>query len=154
MSSGILFTTGHKFLSGRKKNGYWSGIGGKIENGETTHRAAIREALEEIFGIYDDNIINIFDEDLKIDIMYSDLNGYTLFSAPLGTLSLIARKLNSFKAKSETFAGPIPETIQGIIDNFQPTELKALRILDIRDYPFKNIKLDKYFKYDLNYINK
>jgi len=48
--AGIMFTDGTKVLAGfNRHTGRITGIGGKIKTGETPCRAAVREAIEELF---------------------------------------------------------------------------------------------------------
>ena len=56
MNAGCLFTNGIHVLAGYQPNKQFpsiNGIGGKPEEGEETLVTALREFLEEIFGIYD-----------------------------------------------------------------------------------------------------
>lgn len=56
MNAGCLFTNGIHVLAGYQPNKQFpsiNGIGGKPEEGEETLVTALREFLEEMFGIYD-----------------------------------------------------------------------------------------------------
>jgi hypothetical protein len=56
MNAGCLFTNGTHVLAGYQPNKQFpsiNGIGGKPEEGEEPILTAIREFLEEVFGIYD-----------------------------------------------------------------------------------------------------
>ena len=62
--AGLLFTNEKLFLSGYKAyKGHITGIGGKQHQGENLFQTAIRETIEELFGIKDvhPNIIRIFE---------------------------------------------------------------------------------------------
>jgi len=51
-AAGCLFIEGSLVLAGyNTKYNMWSGIGGKIESGESVKQAALRETLEELFSI-------------------------------------------------------------------------------------------------------
>lgn len=153
MNAGIIFITNDQVLTGKKRNGEWSGIGGKVEQGETTLFAAYREVLEEVYGVYD--------EDLSEELLSSSLNPkllyhsseYVLYSLPLGALSSIARKINSRGIKARNFRGPVPPAIAGIVSNFLPRgELRQLKLIGFKDILDGNMRLDKYFLSDLKYI--
>lgn len=50
--AGILFTNGRLLLAGYKPyKGHITGIGGKQKDGEQLFRTAIRETIEELFGL-------------------------------------------------------------------------------------------------------
>ena len=56
MNAGCLFTNGIHVLAGYQPNKHFpsiNGIGGKPEEGEDPLVTALREFLEEVFGVYD-----------------------------------------------------------------------------------------------------
>lgn len=65
--AGILFTNEKLFLSGYKSfKGHITGIGGKQQQGESLLQTAIRETIEELFGIKDvpSGIVRIFEKSI------------------------------------------------------------------------------------------
>jgi NUDIX domain len=153
MNAGIIFITKDQFLSGKKRNGEWSGIGGKVERGETPLRAAVREVLEEVYGVYDEELVDdLLQSSLEPVLVYSSAD-YVLYQLPLGALSAIARKVNSRGVRAGNFKMPVPPTIFGIVSNFLPRgELKQLKLFKFKDIESGMLRLDKYFLTDLNYI--
>ena len=57
------------FLLLHYPSGHWDFIKGKMENGESTHETAIREAKEET-GIVDITFLENFEEWIKYDFQY------------------------------------------------------------------------------------
>ena len=57
------------FLLLHYPSGHWDFIKGKMENGESTHETAIREAKEET-GIMDITFLEIFEEWINYDFQY------------------------------------------------------------------------------------
>ncbi len=65
--AGILFTNERIFLAGYKSfKGHITGIGGKAHEGETLFQTAIRETIEELFGVTEISLffINLFEKTL------------------------------------------------------------------------------------------
>ncbi len=66
--AGLLFTNEKLFLSGYKAyKGHITGIGGKQHQGESLFQTAIRETIEELFGIKDISagIVRIFEKSVQ-----------------------------------------------------------------------------------------
>ena len=89
ISTICLITKDNKILLGKKKRGlgkgYWNGLGGRLEKGESIKRCAIREAFEEA----------------KIKINKLTLVGKILFKSKLFKKDLLVYfyKVNNFQGK-------------------------------------------------------
>lgn len=158
MNAGILFRTGNKVLAGKKRTGEWSGIGGKVEAGETAKFAAIREALEEIYGVYtDEETIGLLAKSTGIEqsmsLLYTSAE-YVLYELPLGALGQIARRINSAKLYAKNYRrGVVPPNMAGIVSEFiGKGELRALKIITFNDIEDATMRFGKYFVDDLKYI--
>jgi hypothetical protein len=149
-SAGIIFTFYGTVLIGQKRNGYWSGIGGKLEKGETPKTAAVRESLEEIFGIFDEEVAAAIAPTLRLTFVY-DIYGFTLYRATFSTLEKIASSLVEMNVSSIHYPDGIPTTIDGLVSEFRPKgEIAALALINKSN--FFDFQLDKYFKGDLKKI--
>lgn len=158
-AAGILFISGNKVLAGRRKYVKdLSGIGGKTELGEKSEYTAVREALEEVFGVKDvPEFVKTVLRDIRALLKFETKNkNYSLHSLPMRALVMIARKINSEGIESSIFKRDIPETISGIIEEFNRSrggEFIELLEINLREYP-SGETLDPYFVEDLHFMRQ
>ena len=121
--AGILFTDEKLFLSGYKTfKGHITGIGGKPKEGETLFATAIRETIEELFGIKSSShkLITLFEHSLTY---YKTVvnQGFTHFFCSFDELKLFlgfAEAAFDFSPYYDTF----PQTLEDLLLQRKNTE--------------------------------
>jgi len=149
MNAGCLFTNGTHVLAGYQ--GCISGIGGKAEEGEEPQATALRETLEEIFGIYGFDIEKIRVEPKKIIVKKS----YTIFVYDFDDLESICSILKRSVGVSPMYS-EIPTTVWELIVKRLPveTEVRALCLLPVVDHPRHMPFVEPYFVSDIRALIK
>jgi hypothetical protein len=132
-AAGCLFSDGKLTLSGyHPKNKFIDGIGGKCLEGETAHRAAIRETMEELFEFEKypacilEELINLLPPRKCIRTGF-----YTNFIYSFYDLELMLLHLKYREMESPLYAD-FPETLQDLLlkrDVKQKTEITHLLLL-------------------------
>lgn len=152
-ASGILFTNRNLVLLGRKGYGKlrnkWSGFGGSIKPYERLRDGAVREVLEEIYGIKaSHDLVRKLADQIRMDVMYST-PVYTLFVTTFDSLMEISKVLNTHCFTSPFFAGKVPEQLSQLIRDFVPT--KRAEIVELKLYSLAEVKgpnFDPFVVYD------
>uniref|UniRef100_A0A6C0B2X9 Uncharacterized protein n=1 Tax=viral metagenome TaxID=1070528 RepID=A0A6C0B2X9_9ZZZZ len=115
--AGIMFTDGKFVLAGYNPMKFHiSGIGGKIEEGETAIHTAIRETLEELFELetIPEDLTAILYETLTFDTVFSS-NGYTNFIMDFRyDLEVIFNAISKFDVRSRVYS-TIPQTLEQLL---------------------------------------
>jgi len=150
MNAGCLFTNGTHVLAGYQKSSI-NGIGGKGEEGEEPQATALRELLEEIFGIYGFDIEKIRLKPNKI-IMKHD---YSIFVYSFEDLEAMCGVLRLCGVESPMYS-EIPSTIWDLIVKRRAveSEVKALCLLPIIDQPRHIPFVEPYFTSDIRALIK
>lgn len=143
----VFFGAGILFLSEREnsvlsgfhpKLNRWSGFGGKRQEDEVAIHTAVREVIEEIFGIYslkDDCLTEMCT--LVTDNPRNE-GGYFLFVEPIHTLFKMAEVLRKNEYISEYYL-EIPTTLdmlfnkRGSKDEMEITRLEYFLLKDLQD---------------------
>jgi hypothetical protein len=159
MASGIIFYDDEYVLSGLKAYGeikdHWTGIGGKIEEKEMPMQAAIRETLEELYGIYDqpDLIAKLLRKYKPKNVYRSRV--YTLYSAPIELIFYISEFLLEQGITSTPHYANLPFDYNEIVSNYKSTRNSEFKKLDfVKRYEDDAHKLDTYFFQDIDLINR
>ena len=149
MNAGCLFTNGTHVLAGYQKSSI-NGIGGKGEEGEEPQATALREMLEEIFGVSFD-IEKIRIKPNKI-IMKHD---YSIFVYSFEDLEAMCGVLRLCGVESPMYS-EIPSTIWDLIVKRRPveSEVKALCLLPVVDQPRHIPLVEPYFTSDIRALIK
>ena len=158
-SAGILFedSGGEKvqYLSGwNPKLNAWSGFGGKRRGEETAWQTALREVIEEIFGlrIKKNNLHDLYQKITPLEFFQND--SYVCFVCPLRTLFEISTYLEGFGYKSPFYI-KFPITIDELLvsrtlETASFPEITDLRVLSL---PFHE-SIDPYFLSDLDHMHQ
>ena len=158
-SAGILFedTGGDKshYLSGwNPKLKAWSGFGGKRRGDETAWQTALREVVEELFGlrIKKDDLHSLYQKLTPFEFFQND--SYVCFICPLRTVFEISAYLEGFGYKSPFYI-KFPITLDELLVSRNCETVKFPEITDLQliSLPFEQ-PLDPYFVSDLDYIQK
>lgn len=144
MNAGCLFTNGTHVLAGYQK-GCINGIGGKAEEGEEPQGTALREMLEEIFGI-------VFDIE-KIRLVPKKIivkHDYTIFVYSFEDLEAMCGVLRLCDVESPLYT-EIPTTIWDLMIKRLPrdSEISTLCILPVVDQPRHMPFVEPYFISDI-----
>jgi len=144
MNAGCLFTNGTHVLAGYQ--GSISGIGGKAEEGEEPQATALRETMEEIFGIYGFDIENIRLTPQKIIVKKS----YTIFVYSFDDLEAMCGVLRLCGIDSPLYT-KIPSTVWELVLKRLPndSEVRALCILPVVNHPREIPFVEPYFVSDI-----
>lgn len=155
-SAGILFEDSGekdvKYLSGWNPSlNAWSGFGGKRHGEETAWQTALREVVEELFGlrVKKDVLHSLYE---KITPMEFFQNGtYVCFVCPLRVVFEIATYLEGFGYKSPFYI-KFPITVYELLEsrtyeNFERVEITDLTLLDSSSEQ----PMDPHYKSDLKY---
>ena len=155
-SAGILFqdTSTGLFLSGwNPKLQAWSGFGGRRQRKETAWETAVREVIEELYGLrlYPralDSILQIFSP-----MEFYVQSTYVCYVCPIERVFELGQILEMFEYKSP-FYKHYPRTIIELletrtVDTVTYPEITSLRFLDISCKD----SIDPYFKSDLQLIS-
>ena len=154
ISAGSFFTNGNLVLCGYQKNksiNNISGFGGKKELTDKTYiETAIRETLEELFGIHPDKeLINI----INLNIIHKKLcviDNYHMLTYTFEDLELILSILNKNNITSilyEIFPLTISELILNRKVDFN-NEILHLCLLPLKE----NVVINNDFVKDINYF--
>lgn len=148
MNAGCLFTNGTHVLAGYQK-GCISGIGGKAEEGEEPQATALRETLEEIFGIHGFDIEKIRLTPQKIIVK----NSYTIFVYSFEDLENMCGVLQDIVSP---FYTKIPTIVWDLITRRLPvdSEVRALCLLPVIDHPRHMPFVEPYFVSDIRALIK
>lgn len=121
--AGILFTNERLFLSGYKAyKGHITGIGGKQNHGESLFQTAIRETIEELFGIKDipPTIVRIFEKTLSYSKVLEN-GGFTHFLCSFDELSSFMRIVEA-AFETSPFYDVFPKTLEDLLLNRKNSE--------------------------------
>ena len=145
--AGCLFTNGTHVLAGYQ--GSISGIGGKAEE-EEPQTTALREMLEEIFGVSFD-IEKIRIKPKKIIMKHE----YSIFVYSFEDLEAMCGVLRLCGVESPMYS-EIPSTIWDLIVKRRPveSEVKALCLLPVVDQPRHIPLVEPYFTSDIRALIK
>jgi 8-oxo-dGTP pyrophosphatase MutT (NUDIX family) len=158
-SAGILFKDSgdekSTYLSGwNPKLNAWSGFGGKRRGDETAWKTALREVIEEIFGlrIKKESLHILFETISPTEFFQNDT--YVCFLCSLSTLFEISTYLEGFGYKSPFYI-KFPITIDELLVSRTCETVKFPELTDLQmvSLPFEN-PIDPYFLSDLEYIQK
>ncbi len=156
LGAGILFSNQTHVLLGKKAygklRGKWSGFGGTQEPGETAVYGAIREILEEIYGIYNHPHLVAHVADIIPLRVRSRAMKYTLYQSTFKDLNTISRAIRAAGVYAPYYPTGIPLSIVELARNFQAghdSEFTALAIFriaqlrsrDVDKYVFRDLKL-------------
>ena len=159
--AGILFTDGHLVLAGyqpHKTKPYVSGIGGAKLEGETYLDTALRETLEELFGL--ETIPQELQNDLKTILRPKKFlleNGYANFLCSFDDLSRIVQLLSNYSIQSPLYEY-LPIDLMEILfrrNRSDPyAEISHLCLLPVVNHDIRNPFVDTYFVKDIySYAN-
>ena len=146
MNAGCLFTNGTHVLAGYQ--GCISGIGGKAEEGEEPQTTALREMLEEIFGIkFDIEKIRLTPQKIIVK------NAYTIFVYSFDDLEAMCDVLQGMESP---FYTKIPTTVWELVLKRLPneSEVRALCLLPVVDHPRHMPFVEPYFVSDIRALIK
>lgn len=146
--AGCLFTNGTHVLAGYQ--GTINGIGGKAEEGEEPQATALREMLEEIFGIVFD-IEKVRLPPQKIIVKKS----YNIFVYSFDDLEAMCSMLKGAGVVSPMYS-EIPTTVWELIVKRLPveSEVRALCILPVVNHPRHMPFVEPYFISDIRALIK
>jgi hypothetical protein len=156
-SAGILFedTGGDEamVLSGwNPKLNAWSGFGGKRQGEETAWQTALREVIEEIFGlrIKKEALHSLYE---KITPMEFFQNGtYVCFVCPLRMVFQISGFLEGFGYKSPFYI-KFPMYLDELLESRKYEMLNHPEITDLQMVPLSfSESIDPYFQSDLKHL--
>jgi ADP-ribose pyrophosphatase YjhB (NUDIX family) len=143
-ASGIHFIMGSKILLGRKAygklKGKWAGFGGSVERGETAKRAAVREVLEELYGLENvsASILREVMRVLNLRQVYSTEN-YSLFVADADALRNLNKQINSLFSSTPFFGPRIPITVNGMVKKFDASRHRNPEFTEIGFFSISEI---------------
>jgi hypothetical protein len=156
-SAGILFSNQSLILLGRKTGGklkgMWTGIGGMLERGERPEVGAVRETLEEIYGINNEpQLVRQVQRQFPSFNRVSQKYGFSLYTLNFRQLNRISRTIYEAGVSAPYFPVGLPTTVEGLVAEFTPnkysefTELGLLEIEGLINRPDvdRNILLDIY----------
>jgi len=135
--AGILFVDGQSrsVLAGfHPKLNRLSGFGGKSRGEETAEQTAVREVVEELFGVFTltEEHITEFSKDLGIPRVY---DGYSVFVEPIETVF----KLSAFLSKNGYFSpfyNNLPLSVSELIYHrilSETSEVSDISLFALRD---------------------
>ena len=146
--AGCLFTNGTHVLAGYQ--GTINGIGGKAEEGEEPQATALRETMEEIFGIsFDIEKIRLTTQKIIVK------KEYTIFVYTFDDLEKMCSILKEGQAVSPMYS-EIPTTVWDLITKRLPndSEVRSLCILPVVDHPRHIPFVEPYFVSDIRSLTK
>jgi len=155
--AGILFvdTESKSVLAGfHPKLNRLSGFGGKQRGEERPEQTAVREVVEELFGIFTltEEHIDVFAEKLRASKLYSE---YTLFIEPLETVF----ELSTFLSKNgyfSAFYSQLPLSVSQLIGHrilSKTSEVSDISLFAIRDIGDMRHALTSEFYADLTTLS-
>lgn len=152
-SAGILFEdSGEKdavYLSGWNPSlNAWSGFGGKRKGDETAWQTALREVIEELFGVRvkKDVLHNLYE---KITPMEFFQNGtYVCFVCPLRVVFEMSSYLEGFGYKSPFYI-KFPTTVYELLESRNYENVERIEITDLTLLNLGSSSLDPFYKSDL-----
>lgn len=157
-SAGILFEdTGQdsvRYLSGWNPSlNAWSGFGGKRRGDETAWQTALREVIEELFGlrVKKDVLHSLYE---KITPMEFFQNGtYVCFVCPLRIVFEIITYLEGFGYKSPFYI-QFPTTVYELLESRNYQSVERVEITDLTFVSLNSESMDPHYKSDLEIRSK
>ncbi len=152
-SAGILFEDSGeepvKYLSGWNPSlNAWSGFGGKRKGEETAWQTALREVIEELYGlrVRKDVLHSLYE---KITPMEFFQNGtYVCFVCPLRMVFEIAVYLEGFGYKSPFYI-KFPTSVYELLETRNYQSVERVEITDLTLVNANSASLDPHYKSDL-----
>jgi hypothetical protein len=122
--AGFLIHSSALVLLGKKvygkARGRWSGIGGALNAGEVPARGAVRELLEEIYGIYDNEpLISAVQSSVSCAFL-SRRTGYALYELNFAQLAEISRLVNEAGVETHHYGTRVPTTVPELAAKYRP----------------------------------
>jgi 8-oxo-dGTP pyrophosphatase MutT (NUDIX family) len=152
--AGCLFIQNKYVLAGyNPKYKIWSGIGGKIEEGETIRQAAFRETIEELFGfVPSQEIINECDQAFNFIRMIT-INNYGIIPLSFDLFVHIIYILKAHKCESPYYY-TLPNSFIELISERRPVETAEITELKVINYTIPNqVIAEELVKDCINYVN-
>lgn len=157
-SAGILFEDSGdeapQYLSGWNPSlNAWSGFGGKRRESETAWQTALREVIEELFGlrVKKDVLHSLYE---KITPMEFFQNGtYVCFVCPLQIVFELASYLEGFGYKSPFYI-KFPTSVYELLESRNYELVDRVEITDLTLLTISAESLDPHYKSDLVFRSK
>ena len=142
-AAGILFCDTKMVLLGRKK-GLWTGFGGSLYPREEPSHGAVREILEEIYGLFHaEDMVQKVLSFIPLGTPLSYSKGYVLYTLPFSALE----EMSQLIAFAPHFPqGEIPKTLPNFLRAFRPLPHSEIHRLQC----FSFSALEKRTDIDLN----
>lgn len=155
MNAGCLFTNGTHVLAGYQPNKQYpsiNGIGGKPEEGEEDVVTALREFLEEVFGIYD-CVKGIAQLRMVEPRGVLSQKRYTTFIYNFEDLEKMLEIVSTLEVSSPLYA-EAPRCLMDLLFKRLPvkSEISHLCILPFIEHDNKNAFVEPYFLRDISRI--
>lgn len=154
IGAGCLFIQGNFILVGyTPKYKKWSGIGGKIEAKETLRQTAIREMVEELFGLKPtQKIINDIDK-LLISSKIIIRENYGILPISFELYNYISLVLFTNRCVSPYYK-TIPMKFIDLVQNRIPMDNAEITELKVVNYTLNNPDIDKNIIADAYFVSK
>ncbi len=155
LDAGILFTDGRFVLAGWQPNKVLptlSGFGGKpIEQDEIPYDTALREVLEELFGLHGLPVLYIRSlQDQLPPPVFHVVGNYLVFVHSFESLFHLIETIYK-DGLSIPFYKTQPTSIQSLL--FERTPIQGCEVSELALLPMKqNLNVCEYFSFDINTI--
>lgn len=157
-SAGILFQNLHQgtFLSGfNSKLNCWSGFGGGKMGNETPWETAVREVVEEIFGIYlPPTSLQTLQQAIS-PLEFFKTGDYICFVLSIDYLFKISEMIDMLEYKSPFYGDVFPKTISDLLEK---RTIESHKYFEIRELAFLKPKfhgpIDFHFLNDMTTVLK
>lgn len=150
-SAGILFQNMHQgtFLSGyHSKLKKWSGFGGRRIGNETAWETAIREVVEEIFGIFLPPVsLNTLQQALS-PMEFFQTEDYVCFVLPIDYVFKLAELLDLIEYKSPFYGRDYPRTVTDLLEK---RKIDPNKYVEISELAF--VKPNFHGPIDIHFLN-
>ena len=152
ISAGILFVQNNHILCGyNTKEGKWSGLGGKCEENEASFITAIRETIEELFGItLVLEQIHILEKLLKYKSIQNN-NSYIFYEMNIDNIFVMANFL-----KDSPYYDSLPKNIVDLLCNRKYVSNQEITYLEFvsKKFLYSTSCVQPFFKKDTALVYK
>ena len=151
--AGILFYHNNTFLTGFSSHlKLWSGFGGKVEKTDKTPlQTAIREVIEEVFGINPSEHIIRWIQNIKIQQIINR-HGYTLHICHINELKWISSILMFFGEKSPYYKQLPSDITELLTERNAPEDAEVPTIELLHKSTIEQMKVDHHFLKDIQIV--
>jgi hypothetical protein len=153
LGAGFIFYYNNTFLTGFSSHlKLWSGFGGKVEKTDKSPlQTAIREVIEEIFGINPSEHIIRWINNIKVQQIINR-HGYILYICHINELKWISAILIFFGEKSPYYKKLPSDITELLTERYAPADAEVPTIEFLHKSTIQQLQVDHHFLKDIELV--